>query len=800
MNMEQLTEKMITARRQWLSRYFSRLNIRQLEAVFATQGPVLILAGAGSGKTTVLINRIENLIHFGLASDTDLLPCPASPEALSALEAGLPGAEQYVVCHPVAPWKILAITFTNKAADELKSRLEQRLGEEVRDIWACTFHSACVRILRRDAEHLGYSSSFSIYDTSDSTSVMKKILKDFNLDEKTYPPRAVLNVISHAKDDKKSPEEFAAEARQEGNSRLMRYAELYREYARRLFTANAMDFDDLILNTVLLLERNPACREYWQNRFSYIMVDEYQDTNHLQFLLISLLSASHRNLCVVGDDDQSIYRFRGADVRNILSFEDQFKGCRTIRLEQNYRSTERILDVANRVIRNNTSRKEKELWTEHDRGDPVQVLHASDENDEAYRIASYILTDFAQGTSWREHAVLYRINALSSQLEFALKRAGIPYRVFGGTRFFDRAEIKDILAYLCVLADQKDELRLSRIVNVPPRGIGAKSLETAAHIARDMDIPLFEVFRHADSYPELSRAAVRMRTFADMILEIRESAEDVSVLYDLVLEKTGYLDMLEKSGDIRDQDRVENVRELKSSIVAYTEQTGDVSLDGYLSSIALYTDLDGMDTEANSVTLMTIHSAKGLEFPVVFVAGMEEGLFPGQKSMYDEAEIEEERRLCYVAVTRAKERLILSHTRQRMLYGRTTPNRPSRFLIETGLMEEPQGSSPSASGYFRTGLKASGYAADKMGAKQREDTHAVIRPPRQKEPELPSFTIQPGVHVRHTAFGSGIIESVIPMGGDFLLTIQFDKAGPKKLMQKAALRFLSAADESSEHA
>ena len=797
MNMELLNQKMTEARRQWLARYFSRLNDRQLQAVFATQGPVLILAGAGSGKTTVLINRIENLIHFGLASDTDLLPCPASQEAITALEQDLPGSDRYVICHPVAPWKILAITFTNKAADELKARLEHRLGEEGRNIWACTFHSACVRILRRDAEHLGYSSSFNIYDTADSISVMKKILKDFNLDEKVYPPRGVLNVISRAKDEKKTPEMFASEAKQEGNTRLIRYAELYREYTRRLFAANAMDFDDLILNTVLLLERVPECREYWQNRFSYIMVDEYQDTNHLQFLLISLLSASHGNLCVVGDDDQSIYRFRGADVRNILSFEEQFKGCRTIRLEQNYRSTERILEVANHIIRNNTSRKDKELWTNRGRGDPVQLLHAADENDEAYRIASAILTDFAQGTPWKEHAVLYRINALSSQLEFALKRSGIPYRVFGGTRFFDRAEVKDILAYLCVLADTRDELRLSRIVNVPPRGIGAKSLDTAMRIAREMDTPLFEVFRHADSYPELSRASIRMRSFADMILEIREASEDVSVLYDLVLEKTGYLDMLEKSGDIRDQDRIENVRELKSSIVSYTEQTGDVSLAGYLASIALYTDLDAMDADDDCITLMTIHSAKGLEFPVVFVAGMEEGLFPGQKAMYSEEEIEEERRLCYVAVTRAKERLILSHARQRMLYGRTTPSKPSRFLVETGLEEDSSEGTRFISASAYSGRKMPAHVPGKQESSSKAGSAHPIHPVKPAQPVSPSFPIEPGVHVRHTAFGPGVIESVVPMGGDFLLTINFQKAGSKKLMQKAAIRFLSAEKDST---
>ena len=465
MDNEQFKTEYVSARRAWLEHRFSGLNPMQRQAVLATEGPVLILAGAGSGKTTVLIQRIANLLRFGAASDSEQLPPDADEKGLEALRSLSPEAEPYAVLDPVRPWRILAITFTNKAAQELKLRLEKLLNEGADDIWACTFHSACLRILRKEAELLGYESGFSIYDTADSQSLMKQILKDRNLDEKVYQPRSVLSEISRAKDARVLPEEYEKNARAGGNLRSMRVAELYGEYTRRLFAANAMDFDDLILNTVLLLERYEDRRLYWQQRFSYIMVDEYQDTNHLQYLLISLLAGGHGNLCVVGDDDQSIYRFRGATIENILSFEQQFPGCRSIRLEQNYRSTEQILDAANKVIRHNTGRKGKELWTSLGSGEDVRVCRLYDENEEASAVASDILADYSRGMHWQDHAILYRMNAQSSQFEFAFKRNGIPYRVIGGARFFDRAEIKDMLSYLSIIQDPKDELRLMRILN-----------------------------------------------------------------------------------------------------------------------------------------------------------------------------------------------------------------------------------------------------------------------------------------------------------------------------------------------
>ena len=801
MDREELKNEYLKARRGWIESCFSQLNDRQREAVLATEGPVLILAGAGSGKTTVLIQRIANLLRFGNASDSEYVPEYADEPMLEALREGRPEAEAYAKLNPIPAWRILAITFTNKAADELKARLHQSIGPEADEIWACTFHSACVRILRRDAELLGYGSGFNIYDTGDSLSLIKRILKDWNLDEKVYQPHSVLAEISRAKDAKLLPEQYAASADGFVDTRRKRIAELYAEYAKRLFAANAMDFDDLILNTVLLLERSEERRQYWQSRFSHIMVDEYQDTNRLQYQLVSLLSAEHRNLCVVGDDDQSIYRFRGATIENILSFEQQFPGCRTIRLEQNYRSTEQILEAANNVIRNNLGRKGKTLWTSLGRGESVQVYTAGNEYEEASVIVTSLLDDYSRGMKWSDHAILYRMNAQSGQFEFALKRSGIPYRIFGGQRFFDRAEVKDILSYLCVAADPRDELRLTRIINVPVRGIGDKSVETARGIAQREGLPLFEVLEHADAWPELVRPALKMREFAAMIRSLQEKASDSAAVYDSVLEKTGYLTALQQSKDERDEARVENVKELKSSILGYQAESGDTSLSGYLTSIALYTDLDGMDRDEDCVVMMTVHSAKGLEFPVVYVVGMEEGIFPGMRAIGSSDEAEEERRLCYVAFTRAKKRLVLTHARQRMLFGRTTANPVSRFVEESGVEETGQrrrpGTSPfgnsSSSRYGRerpgAAVSASAGIARRTDAARPAEKSSLKPAPEKAPAPLPSLEV--GMRVHHQAFGDGTVLKATPMGGDKLLEIGFDEIGSKKLMLKAAARFLT---------
>ena len=807
MDNEQFKTEYVSARRAWLEQRFSGLNPMQRQAVLATEGPVLILAGAGSGKTTVLIQRIANLLRFGAASDSEQLPPDADEKGLEALRSLSPEAEPYAVLDPVRPWRILAITFTNKAAQELKLRLEKLLNEGADDIWACTFHSACLRILRKEAELLGYESGFSIYDTADSQSLIKQILKDRNLDEKVYRPRSVLSEISRAKDARVLPEEYEKNARAGGNLRSMRVAELYGEYTRRLFAANAMDFDDLILNTVLLLERHEDRRLYWQQRFSYIMVDEYQDTNHLQYLLISLLAGGHGNLCVVGDDDQSIYRFRGATIENILSFEQQFPGCRSIRLEQNYRSTEEILDAANKVIRHNTGRKGKELWTSLGSGEDVRVCRLYDENEEASAVASDILADYSRGMHWQDHAILYRMNAQSSQFEFAFKRNGIPYRVIGGARFFDRAEIKDMLSYLSIIQDPKDELRLMRILNVPPRGIGAKSVEAARSLALQEGKPLFEILEKAENYPELSRPALRMREFAGMIRDLQETKLGCAELYDLVLEKSGYLRMLEESKDPKDQSRIENVRELKTSMLGFENETGDSSLQAYLENIALYTDLDDMDRSEDSVVLMTIHSAKGLEFPVVYVVGMEEGIFPGIRAIGEADEMEEERRLCYVAFTRAKKKLVLTHARQRMLFGRTTANRVSRFLEESELVsgrEESERRSAVRSGDwedFQGETRGDPWRKASVQPASGRKSEGRSSFPLRRKPETssgdasaPILQLRVGQAVTHKAFGKGTVTKMTPMGGDHLIEIQFESVGSKKLMLKTASRFLQSAE------
>lgn len=778
-------KRYIDARRKLIESDFASLNPMQRKAVMATEGPLLILAGAGSGKTTVLINRIANLLRYGIAGDTDELPANACEEDIAVMLSGGEAARRIAALDPVEPWRILAITFTNKAADELKSRLEKMLGPKAADIWASTFHSACVRILRRDAERLGFPKSFTIYDTSDSLSLVKRILKDFEIDEKRYPPRMLLGEISRAKDAQLSPEQFYARAKAMGDIRRVKIAEIYAEYSRRAFSAGAMDFDDLIYYTVKLLDEHDDVCEYWQRRFKYVLIDEYQDTNKLQYLLASKLAGGWGNICVVGDDDQSIYKFRGATIENILSFEDEFKGCRVIRLEQNYRSTSHILDAANAVIRNNVGRKGKELWTNGDTGETIELYVADNEHDEARYVAQKIMSSYGRGGSWGDNAVLYRMNAQSHQLEQAFKRNGIPYRIFGGTGFFDRAEVKDMLAYLCVIASPNDDLRLSRIINNPPRGIGDKSVETAMNIAAQNEISLFSVISNADAYPELSRASMRMRIFANMMNELIAVSKELApdLLYDLLLEKTGYLRMLEEKNTVEDSARAENVKELKTSILNYKNETFDATLEGYLADVALYTDMDNYDKDQDCVVMMTMHSAKGLEFTNVFLVGAEEGIFPGIKAIGEPDEMEEERRLCYVAITRAKKKLCISCARQRMLFGKTTANRVSRFVDEIPSEDIEKRNIPQGYAFSDKSPFQSEFAT-RSGI--RAKSKPVSAPVQSAPKSAPSPSFSMGDRVRHRAFGDGQIIKMTPMGNDQLIEISFDSGITKKLMLRAA--------------
>ena len=779
----------INARRKLIEADFAKLNPEQRKAVMTTEGPLLLLAGAGSGKTTVLINRIVNLMRYGSASDSLEVPEWAREEDIALMEAGLSEeSRKAAALDPVEPWRIIAITFTNKAAGELKSRLERALGEGANDIWAQTFHSACVRILRRDAERLGFSRSFTIYDTADSQSLMKRIIKDFDLDEKMFPFRYVLSVISKAKDEMLSPDDYYDQAKKNYDVRKIKVGELYREYTKRMRDADAMDFDDLILNTVKLLQENEDIRDYYQRKFRYVLVDEYQDTNNLQYLLASTLAGGYENICVVGDDDQSIYKFRGATIKNILDFEEQYKNARVIKLEQNYRSTGHILEAANAVISNNRGRKGKKLWTAEEMGELPVLYVAPNENEEAQYVAERILENFAQGINWREHAVLYRLNAQSNQLEYALKRRGIPYRIFGGTKFFDRSEVKDMLAYMNVISNPADDLRLLRIINVPARGIGASSMEKAIQIAAEKGLSIFEIVKNAHNYPELQRSAVRLRQFAAMIDELRLLAENnpSDLLYDEIIEKSGYIRALQEKSTPENDARIENVKELKSNILGYIKETGDSTLHGFLDEVALYTDLDNMDKDADCVVMMTIHSAKGLEFPNVFLVGAEEGLFPGIRAIGEPEEMEEERRLCYVAITRAMKKLYISCATQRMIFGRTSSNRVSRFVEEIPSEHIKKSYIPKGYNYSD---KPRGFE-DYLKPSYHKSARPIITP-ETKKAEVPAF--RKGDMVSHRSFGTGMIVSMTPMGGDHLVEIAFDKVGTKRLMLRAASKLMTKA-------
>ena len=704
--MSDITAEYLALRDQYIEARFTRLNPVQRQAVFATEGPLLILAGAGSGKTTVLVNRIANIIRFGSAHGSRELPRPVTQTDLDELRSAvangrdLPRETAYLAVRPARPWNVLAITFTNKAAGELKERLRAMLGDTLGgDVNASTFHSACVRMLRRDAERIGFPKSFTIYDSDDQQRVIKQIYKDLMIDDKFLPVKSAIGQISSYKDKLMSAEDVAAEV--PANTKAQLISKIYTAYANRLKAAGAMDFDDLIFHTVRLLQNDAEAREYYQNRFRYVVVDEYQDTSIAQFHLVRLLAGGTNNVCVVGDDDQSIYKFRGATIENILNFEKVFTGAKTIRLEQNYRSTANILNAANSVIKNNMGRKGKTLWTESGEGEKVHHYTATNEQDEASHIADIIGEHLREGASLKDHAVLYRMNAQSNPIETYFARAGIPYRIVGGQRFFDRKEVKDINSYLAVIVNPRDDVRLRRIINEPARKIGATTIEKIGELAAGKGVPMLEIIAHVRDYPELQRAAAALERFYEMYRELCDLSvsEPLDEFVGDVIAKTGYEAML-KAMKEEGETRRENLGQLVSSIKTYADQNGeDATLSGFLEEVALISDLDSYDTDADSVTMMTIHSAKGLEFPYVFVVGMEDGIFPGDATKYNEEDMEEERRLCYVAFTRAKKELYLSSSRTRMIFGQTRRNPPSTFLseIDPGLLDETQ--SPEISSY-----------------------------------------------------------------------------------------------------
>ena len=767
-----------------LKQYFSRMNEMQQEAVFTVNGPLLVLAGAGSGKTTVIVNRIVNMINFGNAFfDTARKGSDFDVEFLKSYINGetddVDGLRDAVAVNPVRPWNILAITFTNKAAAELKERLNAVLGEEALNINASTFHSACVRILRQEIDRIGYGRDFTIYDSDDAQRLVKAVMSELEISEKNFPPRSVLSEISFAKNRMISPEMMKNDAG--GDFRKKVIARIYAHYCSRLKDSNALDFDDILLLTVKVFEEFPDALEKFRNRYKYIMVDEYQDTNQVQFRLVSLLSAEHKNLCVVGDDDQSIYKFRGADITNILSFEKQFEGSKVIRLEQNYRSTQTILDAANSVISNNEGRKPKSLWTKGAKGEKVYWYKACDENDEAQFVASEILKHYKETGKYGNNAVLYRMNAQSNIIERSFIKSGIPYRVYGGMRFYDRKEIKDVTAYLSFLNNPNDMLRLKRIINEPKRGIGDATVTVLEEISRDLKLSPLEVMRNSSDYPPLSKKSAVLKAVAEIFDDLIEKADTIPLdeFLDEVLDKTGYMAYLKSMGE-EGTSRIENVDELHSTIASYVNEAEEPTLSGFLEEVALYTEADRDSGLDDKVTLMTIHSAKGLEYDNIYVVGMEEGIFPGFRSMDSLEELEEERRLAYVAITRAKKHLYISSAAQRMLYGQTQRNLTSRFIKEIGSEFIEKHDNTIA-------LKKMDKSDDTVTSVHSSSLQQQLARNRTKQTaknENVEFNV--GDRVIHNIFGEGVVISAQKITNDSMLEIAFDKVGTKKIMANFA--------------
>ena len=775
-------------KRQCLDRFFSRTNPRQREAIYQTEGAVLIIAGAGSGKTTVLCNRIANLLLFGKSYSTDFdRDISADDEqflrdyAVGEIETDPDSTYRLsrLLCYEkAAPWRILAVTFTNKAAGELRERLANMSAPGGNEVFAGTFHASCVRILRRGIEALGYKSSFAIYDTEESQRVIKDVMKTLGISDKAFSPKEIQSRISRAKDQLITPEDFPTTYESgRADFKLERTKQIYTEYQERLKAANALDFDDIIMKTVQLFEQELEVLERWRRSFDYIMVDEYQDTNTAQYRLISLLAKGTGNLCVVGDEDQSIYRFRGATIENILSFEKEF-GARVVKLEQNYRSTETILNAANAVIRNNTQHKEKTLWSDLGEGDRVRLDLFQSEMEEADFVAKTVMDFSAEGGSFRDNAVLYRTNAQSRAVELSLAKSGVPYRIIGGTKFYDRKEIKDIIAYLSVINNPSDALRLSRIINEPKRGIGDATQAEITRISQGLGITPVEVMERAGEFATVAKKAKVLEPLGRMFRELGEDEErSLDMIVDDIMAMSGYEDMLKTQGD-EGAARLENIKELKSGMIRFMEENEEHALSDYLENVALITDLDNYDQGEDRVVLMTMHGAKGLEFTNVFLVGAEENIFPSYLSQLDMSEIEEERRLAYVAITRAKRRLFITHTRQRLLYGNTQRNKLSRFAQEI-----PRDLLEFTDHTRITAPAREVYRPTKTGYLQRETRHVQERAVR---PSVSAESFSVGDRVKHKVFGQGTVIDVKPMGNDHLLEIAFDEKGTKKIMANFA--------------
>ncbi len=806
-----LTARYLAAKRALFDKAYGDLNEMQRQAVFTTEGPLLVLAGAGSGKTTVLVRRIAFIIRFGNAYFTDETPCNLTEERVADLEHAvhLSAAEieqilPEFITNPCPPYRMLAITFTNKAAGEIKSRLVAQFADETlaRDIWSGTFHSVCMRILRTYGDRIGFGSGFTIYDTDDTKKAIVGVMKNLKIDEKQFPPKAVMTAISHAKDRLLTAEDFEVEAGVD--FRLSRIAAIYRGYEAALRASNAMDFDDIIMNTVTLLREHADIRTYYQRKFRYVCIDEYQDTNIAQFELAALLSGGSRNLMVVGDDDQSIYKFRGATIQNILGFDKAFDNVTLVKLEQNYRSTGTILDAANGVISHNLGRRGKSLWTAGEKGEPIILRKCEDQMGESRSIVDTIRRMTERGDhKYKDFAILYRTNSQSSGLERALQRSTVPYRILGGTRFNDRKEIRDAVAYLQLICNHADRERLLRIINEPRRKIGDKTLAAVSAIAEEQGISLFAVMDRADEFVALARSAATLKAFTAMIHRLTSLLHTLPLpdFFDEVMEQSGYRQMLIDGGE-PEKERLENIDELKSNMMEYAKVTAELgeepTLPGFLEEYALVADVDKYDTEADAVVLMTIHSAKGLEFPIVFLPGMEDGIFPGMQNIMGGADdMEEERRLCYVAITRAREQVFILHTRTRIWYGQTVANPLSRFVGEIPeelitredlTLEALNAASAVAAGRPAGALTGQSYGYYDRPRKAKAPVHTDRLTVGQPVPASTTAarrsmnSLTPGDRVTHATFGEGEILSIKPMGADKLIEVMFDTAGTKKLM------------------
>ncbi len=834
-------ERLEKVKRKLFEKLFSHLNDMQQKAAFTTEGPLLILAGAGSGKTTVLVNRIAFIVKYGNAyfgMPEDIVPEAIPDEFIEVLEntaknenASREELEQSLelfINKPARPYEVLAITFTNKAANEMKERLCKLLGNDALDIWAGTFHSMCVRILRRHIDLLGFDNSFTIYDTEDTKRLIKTSLKELNIDEKVLSIRSVQTAIGRAKDKLIDCVSFSEDANQ-NNPRNISIAKVYSLYEQKKKAANALDFDDIIFYAVKLLEGYPEIRKIYTDKFKYVLVDEYQDTNVAQFRLVKLLCNECENVMAVGDDDQSIYKFRGATIENILSFDKTFDKAAIIKLEQNYRSKSNILNAANAIIKNNRGRKGKTLWTSNEEGEKITVANPYDQNEEGRYIVDKIAELTRDGKyGYNDIVVLYRVNALANSLETTFAKSGYPYRILGGMRFYDRKEIKDIISYLCFISNKADVVRLRRIINCPRRGIGEATMNNLEEICTLRGITPYEAMKHASMYPEISKSAAKLMQFCDMIDDLEKTSvnEALPILIEKVIDKTGYRQMLTEMGE-EGEDDLHNIEELISNAVTYSGTTDEPTLAGFLEEVALVADIDNYDRDAQAVTLMTIHSAKGLEFPIVFIAGMENNIFPSALSTADNTELEEERRLAYVAVTRAKERLFITFTKQRLLYGHTNMNGPSRFVKEIpeeiidfiscddyengpfiggspyggcgrtygrASFESETGSGRSEYGYSRLGNKKQSFSFDDsvfedtpfptFGKETQKKTPSPLALPKAEPVAKKKYTV--GSVVNHSTFGRGVIMKVTDVGPDTLYEIAFDDVGTKKIMASYA--------------